>query len=598
MDELRIDLGSFQGPLDLLLYLVQQEEVDIYEVSIARIADRFLEICKANVKELDVDHAGEFLVMASQLLVLKSRALLPRDEVVDLEEIDPRLDLVRQLLEYRRYKGISAELAERFEEQRHKAAVRLRKPAAQAVPEEEEDLELDLFGLVNAFSKLLREVGGDEAVHMPKERLPITHFVGQIFDELIELGGRTTFQHLLGKSPDRTYVIGAFLALLELIKLRKIRVLQDGLGEITIEIRDGAAAPAEHDEDAAAHLIDDLEMMEEASGGPNIVFMGSPEFAVPCLRSLVGAGMTPRLVVTPPPRRAGRGRRMMPVPVAREADKMELPLHRTNDVNGRTSRDEIHETEPELIITAGFGQILGPAILEMPKKGCINVHASLLPKYRGASPVAAAIREGETKIGVSLFVMGEKLDDGPVIATRAIQLEGDETVDEATAKLADAAADLLVRTLPDYLAGKIEPVPQDHEQSTYVPRLTKSDGIVDWDQPAVRVRNQVRSVTSWPGAQTAWQPKVKHDPLGILVLESSVCDRAALEDPEAEIKPGTVLAVGPEGIEIACAEGALRITRLRPAGGRPMAAKDFLNARRVVVGDRFVAPKPKAAAKR
>ena len=157
MNDLRVDLASFQGPLDLLLYLVQQEEVDIYEVSITRIADRFLQVCQAGTQDLDVDQAGEFLVMASQLLVMKSRALLPRDEVADLDEIDPRLDLVRQLLEYRRYKGVSAELADRFEKQQSKMPVRLRRPEQPRA--EEENLELDLFSLVAAFQELLRETG-------------------------------------------------------------------------------------------------------------------------------------------------------------------------------------------------------------------------------------------------------------------------------------------------------------------------------------------------------------------------------------------------------------------------------------------------------
>lgn len=622
MDELRVDLNSFQGPLDLLLYLVQQEEVDIYEVSIARIADRFLEICKDEVKSLDVDQAGEFLVMSSQLLVLKSRALLPRDEEVDLEEIDPRLDLVRQLLEYRRYKGVSAELQERFDRQLGKAPVKLRKPAAASVPpDEDEELELDLYGLIAAFQRLLRETGGDEAVHMAKERLPITHFVGTIFDELIEMGGRTSFRGLLGKRPDRTYVIGAFLALLELLKLRKIRVLQDGLGDIQIEIREEATHPADESaQDAAAQLIDDIEVKEESRTGPSIIYMGSPEFAVPALRSIVGAGFEPRLIVTPPPQRAGRGRGQRQVPLAKEANAQQILLHRTNDVNGRASRDEIERVAADVIITAGFGQILGPALLEMPRLGCINLHTSLLPAYRGASPVAAAIRDGATETGVTIFRMDAKMDHGPVLAMRKVPIEPDDTTDTVTARLAEAAADLLVRTLPGYLAGEIEPREQDHEAATYVRRLTKAEGIIDWSKPAEVVRNHIRAVTSWPGAQTAWQPKVKHAPLPLIVLRAEVYDAAAAAEthdattesapaeavppdtaPEAasgDVAPGTVIQVSADGIDVACSEGVLRLLRVQPSGGRAMAVKDFLNARRVVAGDRLVAPKPEAASAR
>ncbi len=604
MKDLRVSLSSFEGPLDLLLYLVQQEEVDIYEISISRIADRFLEICRAEVQSLDVDQAGEFLVMASQLLVLKSRALLPRDDPVDLEEIDPRLDLVRQLLEYRRFKGVSAELAARWDLQKDKTPIKLRKPKA-PVHAEDELVELDLYGLVSAFGRLLKETGGDTAVHMAKERLPITHFVGQIFDQLTRLGGSTGFRALLGASPDRTTVIGAFLALLELMKIGKIRVLQDGLGDITIQIREEALALTDSDNpDAAAHLIDDIELEEEAYSGPKIVYMGSPEFAVPALRSLVGAGFPPRLIVTPPPRRAGRGRRMQQVALAREAEVLQLPLHRTNDVNGRASRDEITHCEPDLIITAGFGQKLGSGILETPKHGCLNLHTSLLPAYRGASPVAAAIRDGLTETGVTIFKMDAEMDRGPMLGHRTVPIGPDDTTEVVTARLAEAAADLIVRLVGPYLAGKLELVEQDHEASTYVGRLSKADGVIDWNQPALSVRNQIRSVSPWPGAQTAWQPKVKHDPLPLLLLATQCL--SAEESPAAPLDeagqpvavvPGTVLAVEKAGIDVACAEGVLRVLRVRPSGGREMAVKDFLNARRIVAGDRFVAPKAAVASR-
>ncbi|MHC5009662.1 MAG: segregation and condensation protein A, partial [Planctomycetota bacterium] len=214
MTELRVDLASFQGPLDLLLHLVQQEEVDIYEISLARIADRFLEICRSQVDALDVDEAGEYLVMASQLLVLKSRALLPRDTPVDLEEIDPRMDLVKQLLEYREFKQAAGELGGRADEQRERVPVRVHGPDPR--PLEEEELEVDLYGLVAAFQRLLRETGEDTVVAMPRERLPITHFVEAMFDRLSAAEGRISFVDLLGGNRERSYVIGAFLALLEL----------------------------------------------------------------------------------------------------------------------------------------------------------------------------------------------------------------------------------------------------------------------------------------------------------------------------------------------------------------------------------------------
>ncbi len=586
MQDLRVDLAAFQGPLDLLLHLVIQEEVEIQDIPIARIADRFLGICRSKVQDLDVDRAGEYLVMATQLLVLKSRSLLPRDTPVDIEDIDPRLDLVRQLLEYRRFKSAASELADRGGVQ----AQRLQARAAKLVdqPSGDEELEVDLFSLVEAFQRLLRETGEAEFVAMPKERLPITHFVGHIFDELVRLGGRVEFSALLGGVRERAYVIGAFLALLELIKLQRVRAIQDGLGEIYIEL--GAAAEElVLEEDAgeqAVRALDAPEIAEEAAAGPRIVYMGSPEFAVPTLRSLVAARLAPRLVVTPPPRQAGRGRRARQVPLAQAADELQIPLHRTNEVNSRASMSEVAAMRPDVVITAGFGQKLGREILDVAPFGCLNLHTSLLPRYRGASPIAAAIRAGETVTGVTLFRMDEELDRGPVIAMREVPIGPGDTTDDVTMRLSEAAAALLLEALPAYLEGKLTPTEQDHAAATYVGRLQKDDGVIDWRKPAHEVHNMIRSVTSWPGAQTAWQPKVRHAPLPLLVLAAERVDAAG--QPGAS--PGEVLEAGPEGIVVACAEGALRILQVRPAGGRAMAVRDFLNARRVVPGDRFVAP--------
>jgi methionyl-tRNA formyltransferase len=585
MEELRLDLAAFQGPLDLLLHLVLQEEVDIQEVPLARVADRFLQLCRTQVDRLDVDQAGEYLVVASQLLVLKSRALLPRDTPLDLEEIDPRLDLVRQLLEYRDFKRVAKVLGTRAGEQEGRVPVRVTGPDRPS-PETEE-IEIDLFALVSAFQRLLRETGDDTAVAMPRERLPITHFVEVMFDRLTSAGGHLTFGELLAGSRDRTYVIGAFLALLELIKLRKILVMQDGFGEIQIEIRQEGATPEETVARDLATLAIDQPEMGEASR-VRIVFMGSPVFAVPALQSLVGAGLAPLLVVTPPPQPAGRGRHRKEVAVAGQAERLQLPIHRTSDVNGRTSREAIEEATPDVSVTAGFGQKLGGALLGLPRRGCINLHASLLPRHRGASPIASALREGDAETGVTIFVMDEEWDRGRVVASAALPLAGDETADEVRDALATLGADLLVRTLPAYMAGDIEPVEQDHTRATYARRLQKEDGAIPWARAALEVKNHVRAVTSWPGAQTAWQPRVKHEPLPVVISRVEVLSGG--EEPTAgeHPVPGTVLDASPAGIDVQCGSGVVRVVRLRPAGGRDLSAKDFLNARRIVAGDRFV----------
>jgi methionyl-tRNA formyltransferase len=587
MTDLHVDLATFSGPLDLLLHLVQEEEVDIHAVSLARIAGTFLETVRQQVGTLDVDRAGEFLVVASQLLVLKSRALLPRDTPFDDDDLDPRLDLVKQLLEYRRFKGAAKDLSERAEREQDHLAVRVTPPGIEV--QADAPIEADLYSLVAAFQRLLRETGADTAVAMPRERLPITHFVERIFDRLVASGGSIRFASLIGERPDRTYVIGAFLALLELIKLRKVVAEQDGLGEIAIRVRPEALDPATSTADAAARALDEVEAAPVAIG-PRIVFMGSPEFAVPALHSLVGAGHPPVLVVTPPPQPAGRGRRVAAAPLAREAEGLGLPLHRTQDVNSRSSRDAIAAATPEVIVTAAFGQKLGPGVLGLPPRGCLNLHTSLLPRYRGASPVATALRDGVTETGVTLFVMDEELDHGPVLASATLPLEGHETADEVTARLATLGADLLVRTLPEYLAGNLVPQPQDHAAATAAGRLAKEDGLVRFDRPAEVVKNHVRAVTSWPGAQASWQPRVRHEPLPLVLLKTAVldADRVAADPQGAPVAPGTVLAAGAEGIDVACAPGVLRVLALKPAGGRAMDAKTFLNGHRIVAGDRLV----------
>lgn len=590
MDELRIDLAAFRGPLDLLLHLVQQEEVEIQDLPISKIADRFLQVCKAEVHSLDVDRAGEYLVMASHLLVIKSRALLPRDEPEDIEDIDPRLDLVRQLLEYRDFKAVSNELAARFEEERLKSAVRVRPTGAQIDPAEE-PIEVDLYALVSAFQTLLAETGDTHSVAMARERLPITHYVGQIFDRLLEIGGRLSFRELIGRVQDRSYVIGAFLALLELIKLRKVRAVQDGLGDIQLELTDEALALGESGgQVAAAQAIDLPDIVDAPREGPRIVFMGSPAFAVPALRRLAQKRWAPVLVIAPPARPAGRGRRAQASAVQQAAEELQIPVHRTIDVNVDASMREIAAAQPDVIVTAAFGQKLGRALLALPRYGCLNIHASLLPRYRGASPIAAAIRDGAKEIGVSVFRMTPGWDRGPVLGVRGAALGPDTTLDEATLQLAEMGGDLLLDVLPAYLEGELEPVPQDESGASYVPRLEKRDGVIDWAQPARAVHDFIRSVTSWPGAQTAWQPRVRHEPLAVLVAQSEVFDELRPFEGESRPKPGEVLGATRDGIDVACATGILRILRLRPAGGRDMNAADFLNARRVVVGDRFVPP--------
>jgi methionyl-tRNA formyltransferase len=594
MDDIRVRLDAFQGPLDLLLHLVQEAEVDIHDIPVATIADQFVKHLEQGLSTLDVDKAGEFLVMASHLLVLKSRSLLPRDEPIDEDELDPRLDLVKQLIAYKRFKDAAGLLDASARANEGRFPARASGAEGERV---EEAIEVDLYALVAAFRRLLKETGEEETVAVARERLPITHFVGVIFEKLLAAGGEMSFTSLVGGRPDRGYLIGAFLALLELIKLRKVRILQEGFGEIAIRVHEDAMRPEGAVERDLAK--EGLEAKEDAvPAGPRVVFMGTPDFAVPALQSLVGAGMPPLLVVTPPDRPAGRGKRMKESAVAVAAKSLGLPILKTADVNGRDARDRIESTTPDVIVTAGFGQKLGGALLKLPAHGCINLHTSLLPLYRGASPVSAAIRDGATETGVTIFRMDEELDRGPILASAKSAIDPDDTVEDVTARLATSAADLLVRTLPGWISGEIPPVEQDHARATYVRKLEKDAGVVDFARPAARVRDHVRAMTPWPGAATRWLSPSGREPVPLLLHRATVLEEApgaggapageSLPLPDAAPPPpGTVLRAGRDGIDVACAPGVLRVTRLQVPGGKPLSAREFLNGRPITAGDRF-----------
>lgn len=578
---LRIDLDAFHGPLDLLLHLVQQAEVEISELPLARIADQFVKHLESALSTLDVDKAGEFLVMASHLLVLKSRSLLPRDVVVEDDELDPRLDLIKQLLAYKRFKDVAGELQGFARVQEGRFPVRA---STSDVETHDELLEADLYSLVAAFRKLLKETGDEVFVAVARDRLPITHFVGVIFERLVSSGGTLAFFDLVGAKPDRSYIIGAFLALLELIKLRKVRVVQaqDADG-ILIQVRDEALLPESAVErDLAA---EGLEAREPASTtGPRIVFMGSPEFAVPALRSLAGAGMSPVLVVTQPDRESGRGRRTKSTAVADAAAELNLPLLKTADINSRDARDEIGASTPDIIVTAGFGQKLGGALLSLPAHGCVNLHTSLLPRWRGASPVSAAIREGDRETGITIFRMDAELDRGPILASAPTPIGPDDTVEDVTVRLADVGADLLIRTLPRIVSGELVPVEQDHARASYVPKLSKDDGVTVFDRPVEKVKDHIRAMSPWPLASTRWMSPSGREPLPLILHRALVVEGEILPPGTP---PGQVLRATKDGIDVACADGVLRVVKLQAPGGKPMSVREFLNGRPITAGDRF-----------
>jgi len=303
-----------------------------------------------------------------------------------------------------------------------------------------------------------------------------------------------------------------------------------------------------------------------------IVFAGTPDFSVPALDALVGAGVAPVAVFTQPDRPAGRGRRLTPPPVKRAAEAHGLAVHQPERL-GDDEAAQIRALAPDLMVVVAYGQILRRNVLEAPRRGCVNVHASLLPRWRGAAPIQRALLAGDEQTGVTLMQMDEGLDTGPMLAREATAISADETAGSLHDRLARVGADLLVAHLDDLLAGAITPEPQPEEGVTYAAKLTNAESWLDPAEPAEQLERRVRALAPVPGA------RVHLGETQVRVLAA----HAAAGQPDDQ--PGTVAAAGSQGIEVATGQGRLCITRLKPAGGREQSAADYLNGRRLAPGE-------------
>ena len=303
-----------------------------------------------------------------------------------------------------------------------------------------------------------------------------------------------------------------------------------------------------------------------------VVFMGTPQFAVPTLQALDG-GQQVVGVVTQPDRPAGRGRKVVASPVKEEAVTRGLPVFQPASLNSAAAVKHLAAWQPELVVVAAFGQILQASVLDLPAHGCLNVHASLLPRYRGAAPIAAALLAGDTVTGVTIMRMDEGMDTGPILAQAELPITPEDTTGSLTTKLADLGARLLVETLPAWLEGQLHARPQDQALATYCHPLTKEDGRLEWGRPAAYLDRQVRACDPWPGAYTTWQGS------RLKVLR-------AWPRPEwvGGGKPGTVVALEPAGVGVVASSGALELLELQLAGKRSMPADVFARGQRDLLG--------------
>lgn len=297
---------------------------------------------------------------------------------------------------------------------------------------------------------------------------------------------------------------------------------------------------------------------------PNIVFMGSPDFAIPSLVKLAD-NFEIAAVITQPDRQAGRGRSLTPPPVKAKALELGLEVFQPTSLRSPEAFKQLESYAPDLIVVAAFGQILKAKVLELPKFGCINVHASLLPRWRGASPINAAILHGDQEAGVTIMMMEAGLDTGPILAKRAVPIDPETNAGELSDQLAEMGGDLLVDMLPDYLAGKITPTPQDNSLSTYAPMLSKQDGLLDFNETAEALARKVRGFYPWPGTFMTW----KDQPLKV--------HKAQAVSKSGQPGQHTVYESNPA---VFAAEGLLVLEEIQPAGKRRMDGSTFLNGAR------------------
>jgi methionyl-tRNA formyltransferase len=309
-----------------------------------------------------------------------------------------------------------------------------------------------------------------------------------------------------------------------------------------------------------------------------IIFLGTAELSCASLQALAGdAKFQIAAVVTQPDRPKGRELKPQPSPVKSLALKLGLPVLQPERARDEQFIAELRALQPDLIVAVAYGQILPQSILDLPRHGCLNVHTSLLPKYRGAAPIQWAIANGDTEIGVTLMKMDAGLDTGPVVAERRTPIHAEDDSATLHDRLAQLGAELLVQTIPDYVAGKIQSVPQPAAGASHAAKIKKEDGHIDWNQPAQTIWNRLRAFTPWPGAFTYLKEEPK--PQLIKIWKAEVVEHSG--------RAGEILLADKTGIVVGCGKGALRIIELQREGGRRMPAAEFLAGQALKVGEKF-----------
>ena len=337
-----------------------------------------------------------------------------------------------------------------------------------------------------------------------------------------------------------------------------------------------------------------------AARNPKILFMGTSEFAVPALKTVIAHEFELIGIVTQPDRRSGRGKRLTPPPIKVVAEQHNLPVYQPEKVRQRDFIRTLERLAPDVIVVAAFGQLLPQSLLDIPPCGTINLHPSLLPKYRGAAPVQWALINGEMETGITLMLLDAGEDTGDIICAERMPIRDEDTTVTLMEKLACIGANLLVKVLKEMPAAAPPPAtPQRHNEATHAPRLTKQTGCIDWHCSATAIHNLVRGTEGWPGAYAFFRENLRLKILRSLPcsLQLSASCRAGDSPPRAlelqdlsSVPPGTIEIADRQQFLVATGEGMLQLLKVQPATKKAMAARDFVNGYQLKTGERFLPP--------
>lgn len=308
----------------------------------------------------------------------------------------------------------------------------------------------------------------------------------------------------------------------------------------------------------------------------NIVFMGTPDFAIPCLEMIISEGYVLKAVVTQPDKPKGRGKKILPPPIKRIAVKRGINLLQPDKVKTKKFKEKISKLCPDLIVTVAYGKILPRRILDIPKLGCINVHASLLPEYRGAAPIHWSIINGESETGITTMLMDEGMDTGDILLREKIKIDNDMTAGMLHDKLSVLGARVLKETIKGWTKNSISPIKQNDVEATYAPMIDKNTGNIKWNDYAKNVHNHVRGTNPWPGAFTYYMKN-----------RMKIWKTEVIENESENKFPGEILSVDNNGIIAACSKGTIKIFEIQFENRKKMNVEDYIHGHSLNIGEKF-----------